>query len=53
VQWQTILSNKKLSADFIHEFKSELSDKSFTHVRLNIFPDGGISRLRLLGIKKG
>ena len=52
IQWQTVLSNKKLSADFIHEFKSELSDKNFTHVRLNIFPDGGISRLRLLGTKK-
>jgi allantoicase len=52
VQWQTILTNKKLSADFIHEFVSELSDKSFTHVRLNIFPDGGISRLRLFGTKK-
>lgn len=52
VEWQTILSNKKLSADFIHEFKSELTDKSFTHVRLSIFPDGGISRLRLLGNKK-
>ncbi|MBI3718290.1 MAG: allantoicase [Sphingobacteriales bacterium] len=52
VKWQTILSNKKLSADFIHEFASELSDKSFTYVRLNIFPDGGISRLRLFGTKK-
>jgi allantoicase len=50
--WQTILSNKKLQADFIHEFDSEIFDKSFTHVRLNIFPDGGISRLRLLGNKK-
>ena len=24
----------------------------FTHVRLNIFPDGGISRLRLFGFPK-
>ena len=52
VQWQTVLSNKKLSADFIHEFRSELSTASFTHVRLNIFPDGGISRLCLSGTKK-
>jgi allantoicase len=24
----------------------------YTHVRLNIYPDGGISRLRLFGKKK-
>ncbi|MGE5109194.1 MAG: hypothetical protein ACM3H8_16770, partial [Sphingobacteriales bacterium] len=33
--------------------KSELTGSSFTHVRLNIFPEGGISRLRLFGNKKG
>lgn len=53
VNWQTVLSNKKLNADFIHEFKSEITGSAFTHVRLNIFPDGGISRLRLFGNKKG
>ena len=52
VQWQMLLPNNKLSADFIHEFKSELPAVSFTHIRLNIFPDGGISRLRLSGTKK-
>jgi allantoicase len=51
-EWQMVLSSQKLCADFIHEFTSELMDKSFTHVRLNIFPDGGISRLRLFGTKK-
>ncbi len=52
VIWQTILSEKKLNADFIHAFESESTELPFTHVRLNIFPDGGISRLRLLGNKK-
>ena len=39
--------------DFIHEFEAEISGSgAFTHVRLNIFPDGGVSRLRLWGNKK-
>ena len=47
-EWSTMLSQQKLSADLIHEFEVENSNP-LTHVRLNIFPDGGISRLRLLG----
>ncbi len=52
--WQTILPQQKLSADAEHEFIQEIADEStFSHVRLNIFPDGGISRLRIFGkIKK-
>ncbi|MCY7290861.1 MAG: allantoicase [Ferruginibacter sp.] len=53
VDWKTILPLQKLSADTVHEFKNELVFSSdFSHVRLNIFPDGGISRLRLFGKKK-
>ena len=54
VEWETILPQQKLSADFIHEFTTELNRVEFiTHARLSIFPDGGISRLRLYGkIKK-
>jgi allantoicase len=48
--WQTLLSQQKLSADHEHEFDSEINKfGSITHVRLNIFPDGGISRLRIFG----
>ena len=50
IQWQTILPPDKLSADAEHEFAVE-NKNIFTHVRLNIFPDGGISRLRLFGKK--
>jgi allantoicase len=46
--WQTIVSKQELSADKEHEFKSE-SQSVFSHARLNIFPDGGISRLRIFG----
>ncbi|MBU3715214.1 MAG: allantoicase [Ferruginibacter sp.] len=52
VKWENILSEKKLSADNIHEFMCESADRTYTHVRLNIYPDGGISRLRLIGNKK-
>jgi allantoicase len=51
VHWETILTEQKLSADAEHEFIIE-NKNVFSHVRLNIFPDGGISRLRLFG-KKG
>lgn len=48
--WQTLLPQQKLSADNDHEFVKEInSHNAITHVRLNIFPDGGISRLRLFG----
>lgn len=48
--WQSLLPQQKLSADHEHEFVNEINKHSaITHVRLNIFPDGGISRLRLFG----
>jgi allantoicase len=48
--WQPLLPLQKLSADNEHEFIKEInSHNAITHVRLNIFPDGGISRLRLFG----
>jgi allantoicase len=48
IQWQTILPQSKLSADYEHNFES-VSKNPFTYVRLSIFPDGGISRMRLWG----
>lgn len=48
--WQTLLPQQKLSADHEHEFIYEIyKGNAITHVRLNIFPDGGISRLRIFG----
>ncbi len=50
VQWTTILPQTKLQADKEHHFQKEIvSYGPFTHVRLTIFPDGGISRMRLFG----
>lgn len=50
VAWTTILPQQKLRADHEHLFENELVNKdAFTHVRLSIFPDGGVSRMRLWG----
>ncbi|MDB9998642.1 allantoicase, partial [Alphaproteobacteria bacterium] len=50
--WDTILQKNKLMADSIHNYKSEIKIiNEVTHVRLNIFPDGGVSRLRILGLR--
>lgn len=48
--WQTLLPEQKLRADSEHSFDAEVANIGpVTHVRLNIFPDGGISRMRLRG----
>lgn len=48
--WMTLLPRVKLQADHLHAFEQEINDTgTVTHVRLNIYPDGGIARLRLLG----
>ena len=53
IKWTTILPQTKLNADKEHYFGGEIVAKGpFTHVRLSIFPDGGISRMRLWGTIK-
>ncbi len=47
--WPELLAKQPLSADNEHVFKPTAALGPVTHVRLNIFPDGGISRLRLFG----
>jgi allantoicase len=50
IKWTTLLPQTKLSADHEHQFEEQIVNKGpFTHARLTIFPDGGISRLRLWG----
>ena len=50
--WTEILPKQKLSADNEHLYTAEVKQAiPATHVRLNIFPDGGVSRLRLFGKK--
>lgn len=48
--WPELLPESKLQMDWQHRFSDALQDVGVvSHVRMNIFPDGGISRLRLLG----
>jgi allantoicase len=50
VEWKELLPKSKLKADFEHDFEKEVNDiGAITHVRLFMYPDGGISRLRLWG----
>jgi allantoicase len=47
-EWKEILAKTKLEADRPHHFEKELKDVGpITHVRLNIYPDGGVARLRV------
>lgn len=48
VQWRELLNKQTLRADAAHVF-TELAAMQATHLRLNIYPDGGISRLRVFG----
>ena len=50
--WPTLLPESKLQADDVHVFAPEAGLRALgkvSHVRLNIHPDGGVSRLRLFG----
>ena len=48
--WDTLLPRQTLAADTQHRFEAELEAiGAITHLRLNIIPDGGVSRLRLHG----
>jgi allantoicase len=47
--WPELLGAQKLKPDAIHKYDRVNGLGPVTHVRLNIFPDGGVSRLRLFG----
>ena len=49
--WATILPETKMSANKRHFYSGKQLQRTgpFSHVRLNMFPDGGISRLRVYG----
>jgi allantoicase len=48
--WREIRPRTDLVPDTLHLFKEHVQDAgAVTHVRLNIFPDGGVARLRLYG----
>lgn len=46
--WLSILDNSVLGPNQHHIFNVE-SDEVYTHIRLNIFPDGGVARFKVYG----
>jgi len=48
-KWKKIIGKIKTKANSHHIFNIK-SQSIFTHIKLNIFPDGGIARLRLYGL---
>ncbi|WP_020498741.1 allantoicase [Sciscionella marina] len=48
VEWVPIVANSALKGDTENSFEVS-SPQRFTHVRLNIVPDGGVARLRVHG----
>jgi len=49
--WDLLIERKKLGMNQIHVFNKTnlLHNDSITHIRIDIFPDGGIARLKLIG----
>ena len=51
-KWRYLLKNTKLSANKTHTFKNSLMKKEkINYIKINIFPDGGISRFKIFGKK--
>ena len=48
VAWREILPRSILAGDARNQFPVHATER-FTHLRLNIFPDGGVARLRVYG----
>ena len=49
--WDEVLPQLALGPDQLHIFETQLRDVgNVTHVRLDIYPDGGVARLRLVGL---
>jgi len=53
IKWETIIDKTKLYADreqwFVVKSNVLENEQTFSHVRLNIYPDGGVSRMRIMG----
>ncbi len=47
--WKPVLARTKLQAHTRHLFDEVMDTGVVSHVRFNIFPDGGVSRLRVFG----
>ncbi|RUS27165.1 allantoicase [Jimgerdemannia flammicorona] len=50
-EWVTILDRSKVGPHKQHRFELQSQDRLFSHVRITIFPDGGVKRLRIFGTR--
>jgi allantoicase len=50
VTWWPLLAPVDLNGDAANDFTVDAGSRRVTHVRLNIFPDGGVARLRVHGV---
>lgn len=49
-QWETVIEKVECGPSQKHFFiRDSITDKAYTHVRLRMYPDGGIARFRLYG----
>ncbi len=49
--WQPLMPPQPLGPDAVHDFQQQLlPHETISHVKINIHPDGGLSRVRLYGI---
>ena len=49
-KWSYILNKSKLYAHKKHNFQNKImKNKKINYIKINIFPDGGISRIRAFG----
>ena len=49
-KWKLLLNKVKLHAHKKHNFNNRLMKNiKINYIRINIYPDGGISRIRVLG----
>ena len=49
-RWNPLIAEMALEPDGRHEFEPAGAAGPATHVRLNIYPDGGVARLRVFGM---
>lgn len=47
--WTLILPRTKLGPHRQHQFQLENVERPYTHIRVTIYPDGGIKRVRVIG----
>ena len=53
VDWAPVIGMSKLEADTAHTFDGLEAQGPFTHLRLRVYPDGGVSRFRVFGTLTG